>query len=147
MRAIWSQEEAEYHGDFVDFDKLWSYPKPKQAGGPPILMGASSKYTYKRIAEYADGWFPIYQSQDRAQASGAVDYAEGIAKTHEAWSAAGRNDQPDFSIFGVGAEPDVVESLIKDGFNRVIFALPSADADTVLPLVEQYAALAHQFNS
>jgi probable F420-dependent oxidoreductase len=147
MRAIWTQEEAEYHGDFVDFDKLWSYPKPKQAGGPPILMGASSKYTYKRIAEYADGWFPIYQSQDRAQASGAVDYADGIAKTHEAWSAAGRNDKPDFSIFGVGPEPAVVESLINDGFNRVIFALPSADADTVLPMVEQYAALAHQFNS
>lgn len=147
MRAIWTQEEAEYHGDFVDFDKLWSYPKPKQAGGPPVLMGASSKYVYKRIAEYCDGWFPIYQDQARAQASGAVNYRDGIAKTREAWAAAGRNDTPDFSIFGVGADASVIEGLVADGFNRVIFALPSADADTVLPLVAQYAALAHQFNS
>jgi probable F420-dependent oxidoreductase len=146
MREIWSAEEAEFHGDFVDFDKLWSYPKPKQAGGPPILMGATSKYVYKRIAEYADGWFPIYQDQARAAASGGVNYAEGIAKTREAWSAAGRDGSPDFSVFGVGPDAAVVESLIEDGFNRVIFALPPADADTVVPLVEQYAALAHQFN-
>ena len=71
MREIWTREEAEFHGKYVDFDKIWSYPKPKQAGGPPILMGASSKYVYKRIAEYCDGWFPIYQDQSRAQASGA----------------------------------------------------------------------------
>jgi probable F420-dependent oxidoreductase len=145
MRAIWSDEEAEFHGDFVDFEKLWSYPKPAQAGGPPVLMGASSKYVYKRIAEYCDGWFPIYQNPSRAQASGVVDYRDGIAKTKEAWRAAGRSGEPDFSIFGVGPDAAVVEGLIEDGFNRVIFGLPPADADTVLPLVEQYAALAHQF--
>lgn len=146
MRAIWTDEEAEFHGDYVDFDKLWSYPKPKQPGGPPILLGASSKYAFKRIAEYCDGWFPIYQDAKRASASGAVNYRDGIAKTREAWDAAGRNDHPDFSIFGVGPDAAVVEGLIADGFNRVIFALPSADADTVLPLVEQYAALAHRLN-
>ena len=68
MKAIWTDEAAEFHGDFVDFDPLWSYPKPKQVGGPPILMGASSKYMYKRIAEYCDGWFPIYQDEARAAA-------------------------------------------------------------------------------
>ena len=52
MKSIWSNEEAEFHGEYVDFDPVWSYPKPMQAGGPPILMGASSKYVYKRIAEY-----------------------------------------------------------------------------------------------
>jgi probable F420-dependent oxidoreductase len=147
MRQIWTQEEAEYHGDFVDFDKIWSYPKPKQAGGPPILMGAASKYVYERIAEYGDGWFPIYQDAARAQASGAVNYREGIEKTREAWAAAGRKDQPSFSIFGVGPDPKVVSTLIEDGFDRVIFALPSADADTVLPMVENYASIAHEFNA
>lgn len=146
MREIWTQEEAEYHGDFVDFDKLWSYPKPKQTGGPPILMGASSKYVYRRIAQYCDGWFPIYQDASRAQASGAVDYRDGIAKVREAWTQAERAGEPDLSIFGVGPDATAVESLIEYGFNRVIFALPSADADTVLPMVENYAALAHQFN-
>ena len=147
MRQIWTEEEAEFHGDFVDFDKIWSYPKPKQAGGPPILMGAASKYVYKRIAEYCDGWFPIYQDPARAAASGGVDYADSIAKIREAWAEAGREGQPGFSIFGVGPDPKVVEQLIETGFDRVIFALPSEDADTVLPMVEQYAALAHSFNS
>ncbi|MFB3106236.1 MAG: LLM class F420-dependent oxidoreductase, partial [Pseudomonadales bacterium] len=61
MRAIWTDEAAEFHGQFVDFDPLWSFPKPTQSGGPKILLGASSKWTWQRIAEYADGWFPIHQ--------------------------------------------------------------------------------------
>lgn len=145
MRAIWTQEEAEFHGEFVDFEKLWSYPKPKQAGGPPILLGASSKYVYQRIAEYGDGWFPIYQNPARAAASGAVDYRQGIAKTREAWAAAGRAGAPSFSIFGVGPDQAAVERLIEDGFDRIIFGLPSADAATVLPLIEGYAAIARKF--
>ena len=147
MRELWTKDEAEFHGDFVDFEKSWAYPKPRQAGGPPVLMGASSKYVYKRIAEYCDGWFPIYADQSRTAASGAVDYAQGIARTREEWDAAGRDGAPNFSIFGVGPSAPAVEGLIEDGFDRVIFALPSEDADTVLPMVEKYAALAHQFNA
>lgn len=147
MRELWTKDEAEFHGDFVDFEKSWAYPKPKQAGGPPVLMGASSKYVYKRIAEYCDGWFPIYADQSRTASSGAVDYAQGIARTREEWDAAGRDGAPNFSIFGVGPSAPAVEGLIEDGFDRVIFALPSEDADTVLPMVEKYAALAHQFNA
>ncbi len=146
MRQIWTEEEAEFHGEFVDFDKLWAYPKPKQPSGPPVLLGASSKYVFKRIADYGDGWFPIYQDEARAQASGAVDYAEGIQRTRDAWNEAGRDGEPDFSIFGVGPDKVAVERCIELGFNRVIFGLPSADAATVLPMVEQYAALANEFN-
>jgi len=147
MREIWTREEAEFHGKYVDFDKIWSYPKPKQAGGPPILMGASSKYVYKRIAEYCDGWFPIYQDQSRAQASGAVNYGESIQLIRDAWAAAGRSGDPDLSIFWVGPDPEAVKSLVADGFNRIIFALPSADADTVLPMLERYAQIAHEFSN
>ena len=147
MKEIWSHEEAEFHGQYVDFDKVWSYPKPIQAGGPPILMGASSKYSFKRIAEYCDGWFPIYQDEARAQTSGAIDYAEGIRLTREAWAEAGREGEPSFSVFGVGPDPAAVERLIGYGFDRLIFGLPSADADTVLPMVAKYAEIAHAFNT
>ena len=147
MREIWSEEEAEYHGEFVDFDKLWAYPKPAQPGGPPILLGASSKYIYRRIAQYCDGWFPIYQDSARAAASGAVDYAQSIQLTLDAWQAAGREGKPDFSIFGVGPDPEAVAYLIDAGFNRIIFALPSADADTVMPMIEGYAEIAAQTNA
>jgi probable F420-dependent oxidoreductase len=147
MREIWTQEEAEFHGEFVDFDKIWSYPKPVQSGGPPVLMGASSKYVYPRIAEYADGWFPIYQNDQRRGANGALDYAQGIALTKRAWQEAGRSGEPQFSIFGVGPDAQAVESLVELGFDRIIFALPPSEPDVVLPMLEKYAAIAHKFNN
>ena len=144
MKAIWSDEEAEFHGDYVDFDTVWSYPKPKQAGGPPILLGAASKYMYKRIAEYCDGWFPIYQDEARAAASGANDYSESMRLTQEAWDGADREGSPNFTIFGVGPDAAAVERCMEHGFDRIVFALPPSEADQVLPLLERYANLKHQ---
>ncbi len=143
MREIWNNENAEYHGEFVDFDPVWSFPKPKQPGGPKVLMGASSKWTWDRIAEYCDGWFPIHQDPARAAEQGTIDYAAGIAAVRAAWAEAGRSGAPDFSIFGVGPDQARVEALIGLGFNRIIFGLPSADADTVLPLLDRYAEIGH----
>ncbi|MFK7913076.1 MAG: LLM class F420-dependent oxidoreductase [Pseudomonadales bacterium] len=144
MRAIWQLEEPEFHGDFVDFDPLWSFPKPLQSGGPPILLGASSRWTWERIAQYGDGWFPIHQDPSRAAAQGAVDYQAGMAATRAAWQQAGREGAPSFSIFGVPAKESRVMELMEMGFDRLIFGLPSADADTVLPLLDKLAALAHR---
>lgn len=143
MREIWSREDAEFHGEHVDFDPLWSYPKPVQPGGPKILLGASSRWTWRRIAEYGDGWFPIHQTPARAAAQGAVDYEAGMGAVREAWQAAGRAGEPDFSIFGVGPDEKRARELAAMGFNRVIFALPSEGADTVLLLMDRYAAIAH----
>ena len=128
----------------MDFDPIWSYPKPHQPGGPPILLGASSRWTWDRIAEYADGWFPIHQDPKPAAAQGAVDYAAGIAATRAAWELAGRTGQPSFNIFGVGPQPARVAELMDMGFDRIIFGLPSADADTVMPLLDRLADLAFQ---
>ena len=145
MREIWTQDEAEYHGEFVDFDKIWAFPKPIQAGGPKILIGASSEYVFQRIADYGDGWMPIFQDAKRRSASGGTDYSQGIENTRAAWRRAEREGEPDFSIFGVAHERKAVEELISIGFNRIIFGLPSANADTVLPMVEKLATIAHEF--
>ena len=144
MKSIWSNEEAEFHGEYVDFDSVWSYPKPMQAGGPPILMGASSKYIYKRIAEYCDGWFPIYQDEARATASGAVDYSISMRLTREAWDSAGREGSPNFTVFGVGPDVSAVERCIELGFDRIVFSLPPSEADEVLPIMSRYAELMSQ---
>ena len=145
MREIWTQDEAEYHGEFVDFDKIWAFPKPIQAGGPKILIGASSEYVFQRIADYGDGWMPIFQDVKRRSASGGTDYSQGIENTKAAWRSVEREGEPDFSIFGVAHERKAVEELISIGFNRIIFGLPSANADTVLPMVEKLATIAHEF--
>ena len=58
MKALWTQEQAEFHGRFVDFDPVWLYPKPKQKPHPPILLGGESDQTLRRVVEFCDGWFP-----------------------------------------------------------------------------------------
>ncbi len=58
-RALWSETEAEYHGEYIDFDPVWADPKPAQAGGPPIYMGAMGPLGRKHAAAWADGWYPV----------------------------------------------------------------------------------------
>src|SRR5437764_646116 len=58
MKALWTQEESSFHGEFVNFDPVWSLPKPAQKPHPPILLGGESDYTLRRIVEYCDGWIP-----------------------------------------------------------------------------------------
>ena len=90
MREIWTQDEAEYHGEFVDFDKIWAFPKPIQAGGPKILIGASSEYVFQRIADYGDGWMPIFQDVKRRSASGGTDYSLRVSRIQEQLGGAQR---------------------------------------------------------
>ena len=145
MRELWSHDKASFEGSYVNFEKVFSYPKPRQTGGPEILLGASSEWTYDRVAEYADGWMPIYQDHARAaqSATGALDYAAGIARVEQCWQERGRSGRPHFSIFGVPAKQAVLESMQELGFHRQLLGLPSADADTLLPMLDKFAALAH----
>ena len=58
MKAIWTQDEAAYHGKYVKFDPIWSWPKPHRKSGPPIILGGETDYTLERVVDYCDGWFP-----------------------------------------------------------------------------------------
>ncbi|HEV2666355.1 MAG TPA: LLM class F420-dependent oxidoreductase, partial [Blastocatellia bacterium] len=59
IKKIWTEDEAEFHGEFVDFDPIWSFPKPLQKPHPPILMGGDGPTTFDRVIEFCDGWMPI----------------------------------------------------------------------------------------
>jgi len=145
MRELWREEKASFSGEHVNFDEVFSYPKPRQAGGPPLLLGASSKWTYDRVAEYADGWMPIYRDTARAAASeDTLDYAAGIAAVKSAWKERGRDGEPEFNLFGVAPKRSIIASMTELGFSRQLLGLPSADADTLLPILDKYAALAHE---
>lgn len=148
MKTIWREDEPEFHGEFVDFDPMWAYPKPISPGGPPVLLGASSRWAWDRIAEYCDGWMPICAGPDGTRSHSGIGYGEGIAAVRAACEARGRDpDEMQFSIFGVPPDPDLVAALIEAGFGRVIFALPAADADTVIPLLDRYTDIAASFSS
>src|ERR1700737_1477729 len=73
MKEIWSKDVAEYHGKFVKFEPLWGWPKPVRAGGPPIHLGAWSKFVPKRVAEYCDGWIPVDAGIDLAASMEAIN--------------------------------------------------------------------------
>lgn len=139
MRAIWTEDPASFHGEHVRFDPIHAWPKPVQHGGPPVLLGAASRYAFARIAEYADGWMPIARPD--------VDLAGGMAQLKGAMQAAGRDfDTLDLTLFGVGPDPERVRGYLDLGFRRLVFGLPPAPADKVVPLLDRYAELAASIN-
>jgi probable F420-dependent oxidoreductase len=134
MQAIWSNEEAEFHGEFVDFDPLWSYPKPVQAGGPPIWIGANSKWVFDRVADYADGWMPI----------GGLG-AGNLERMTEALAARDRDIKDlDLALFGAPGNEEALRGRIEQGFDELVFSLPPKPADDVLPLLDRFADLANR---
>lgn len=133
MRQIWTKEAAEFHGEFVNFDPIWSFPKPVQPGGPPILLGSQSKRSFERIGEYCDGWMPINFPR--------ADFAGGVKQLRDAEKAAGRK-KLGISLFGSSAKEDEIKRFADLGFDRLIFSLPAAPRETVLPLLDKYAEAA-----
>ncbi len=133
MKKIWAEDEAEFHGEFVDFAPLWSYPKPVQAGGPPIWIGANSKYVADRVAEFADGWLPI----------GGREGDASIEQLRAACDKRGRPfDDITLALFFPPMEESALREQIAHGYSEFVFPLPSEGADTVLPVLDEIAALA-----
>jgi probable F420-dependent oxidoreductase len=132
MKAIWAEDEAEFHGEHVDFDPIWSWPKPARAGGPPVWIGANSKWVFDRVAEYADGWMPI----------GGLGTGN-MERMTEALAAKGRRiEDLEMALFGAPMEIDALKGRIEQGFDELIFTLPDASADRVLPLLDKIAEIA-----
>jgi probable F420-dependent oxidoreductase len=133
MKKIWSEEAAEFHGEFVDFDPIWSWPKPVQPGGPPILLGASSRWGFARVAEFCDGWLPI---------AGMRDMASGLALLRSAVESAGRDfESIEKVLFGAAPKAGPASEALAQGFGELVFFLPPAGRDQVLPILDRQAEL------
>ncbi len=135
MKAIWTQEEPEFHGEFVNFDPIWCWPKPLQPGGPKVLIGAQSRWTFDRVVEYADGWMPI-------------DVRGNLEEGMEALRKAAERKGRDFSTLGktlyaaVPPKPDTAKRMLELGFDELAMALPSEAEAQVLARLDDYAELA-----
>ncbi len=149
MREIWTKEIAEFHGQFVNFDPLWSWPKPLQAGGPPVLMGASSKWSPKRIVEYCDGWIPV----DGIDGLSAI--SSGLEAIRTEADRMGRSmDEFDLSVITwvltayEQAAPDAIKrihELLDLGFKRIVFLIEPGQPDDQWHILEQGAKLVREF--
>ena len=137
MKQIWTADEAEFHGEYVNFDKMWAYPKPLQKPHPPILMGGDGPTTFDRVVEYCDGWMPI-----GSRNSGGPSLSEKIVLLKRQASEAGRDPESlDITSFGVRPDLELVTRLEESGVNRIIFTLPSEERAQVTPLIDECARL------
>jgi len=140
MRAMWTEEEASFHGEFVDFDPIWCYPKPVQKPHPPVYLGAVTKAGLKRVVEWCDGWL-LVDPQD-----GSLERAT----TELAALCASRGRDPasiSVTVFATSAlDTALLDRYAAAGVDRVISFLPPESAaaalnamDAMAPFVAQYA--------
>ena len=135
MKELWTKDEAAFHGEFVNFDPAWSWPKPAQRPHPPILLGGETDHTLKRIVEYCDGWFPRPRSGfDAATARDRLTrMAESVKRDPSTLS---------ITVFGAPPEAAVLASYEKVGIQRALLAIPDGNRDEILRHLDTIAPLA-----
>ncbi len=133
MKALWTQDEASFDGELVQIEPSWAWPKPAQAGGPPVILGgAAGPKTAAHIAEFCDGWMPI----------GGRYALGGWQAIVEACDAIGRDPATiEFGVFGSKADEEKLTGLAEAGVSRAVFILPQGPRDEVLNEVERVAPL------
>lgn len=131
MRALWTQEEASYDGEFVQFGPSWAYPKP--AAHIPLIIGAGGgPKTFKWISENADGWMTTPTQKD---ISGQIDNLKA------AWAEAGREGMPDIRILiAFKPEPDDLMRWAEQGVSEFIWGVPDKAPDEVLGSLDRMVA-------
>jgi probable F420-dependent oxidoreductase len=132
MKEIWTKEKAEYHGEFVNFDPVFAWPKPVQKPYPPIFVGGGFPHAARRAARYGDAWAPV----------GMELTDEIIAKFQAMVKDAGRD--PGSVKIDLMMPPEDLDALKRyrdKGINRVVAFLPSAKDDEVLPILDRWAEL------
>jgi probable F420-dependent oxidoreductase len=134
MKELWTKDEATFHGEFVNIDRAWAWPKPVQKPHPPVLLGGEGPYTLKRVVEYCDGWYPRGRDPEVV--------LSGMKQLHDLATKAGRDPKSiSVTVFGVGPDQALLDRFRKAGVTRAILRLPPEGRDTVLPLLDQWATL------
>jgi probable F420-dependent oxidoreductase len=128
IKAIWTQDVAEYHGKMVDFGPMWAFPKPVQKPHPPVILGGSGPKILERVVRYADGWMP-----------NRGDVIERIPELQRMAAAAGRGHIP--VTFYPRAEASEIERLAEAGVERLIYYVPPDSRDAGLKRLEELASL------
>jgi probable F420-dependent oxidoreductase len=137
MKAIWTEDEAEYHGRIIDFDPIWSWPKPVQKPHPPVLVGGLGEKVYDRVVAYGDEWIPN-------RVKSPEELGERIAELQRRAEAAGRERIP-VTVFGAKAEVRLLERLKTAGVTRALFYLRADEAGEVERHLEELGRVAAEW--
>src|ERR1700749_3725496 len=142
MKEIWTKSKPEYHGEFVNFDPMMTWPKPVQKPHPPIIVGGAFPFGARRALRYGDGWMP-----HRTRSSYA-DVQALLPKFREMANEAGRDlASVPITIWGAKENLDLLKRDRDDGVSRLVVSLDSAKADTILPELDRWATLIRQLGN
>jgi probable F420-dependent oxidoreductase len=140
MKAIWANEEPEYHGEFVNFDKMKQWPKPTQKPHPPIIVGGGFPHAARRAIRYGDGWIPRDDWLER-DGMGIIDQFRKMAADE------GRDPASlPISIFRVPDKIDRLQLCQKIGIDRIVFSLPAEKEDKIMPILDRWTELKRQLD-
>jgi len=135
MKQIWTQEEASFHGEFVNFDRIWSNPKPVQRPHPPIILGGESDHTLKRVVEFCDGWFP--------RATPKFDPKQAVGMLRQFASTAGRDFSTlSITVFRAPADQKALDGYREAGIQSAVLEIPDLTRDEILRHLDKNAPLA-----
>ena len=129
MKAIWTEEEASFDGEFVKFGPMWSWPKPVQKPHPPIWLGGESIHTLRRIVDFCDGWLPRVREPEMV--------LEGMKTLEKLAAEAGRK----IPVSAFSVPPKWVPQFADAGAQRAIMILPADSRDKTMERLDKYAEL------
>ncbi len=130
IKAIWTEDEASYHGEFVDFDRIWSWPKPRQRPHPPVLVGGDGPTVEDRVLAFGDAWFPNYNAKVVSRYRVLQDRADR---------------RIELQLISVPCDPRVLEELAVAGARRVAHWLPSGGRAVVEPALAEWERAIAEF--
>jgi probable F420-dependent oxidoreductase len=136
MKAIWTEDEAQYHGRYVDFDPIWSWPKPVQKPHPPILVGGNGPKVLDRVLAFGDEWMPNSIGDEQK-------FFARVAELQERARAAGRGAIP-ITFSGAPTKADLIGRLANAGIHRCVFYVRPAQADEIERQLDERAALVEE---
>lgn len=139
MRSLWRQDEASFHGDLIELEPSWAWPKPTQPGGPPVLLGGGwGPRLFDAIARYGDGWMPI---------SARASLADRLEPLRRRFEEAGRDpDSIRVSVMGASTDPAALVALGAQGVERAVLTVWSEDRDEIMRTLDSHASVVAAVN-
>jgi probable F420-dependent oxidoreductase len=138
IKTIWAEDEASYHGRYVNFERIWCWPKPAQQPHPPVLVGGNGARVIDRVIAFGDEWMPTRVEDEQLIAR--------IEELERRASEAGRSRIP-VTVVGMMRDPARIERLEAAGVTRAIFFLPQDGPDEVERGLGRYVAAVEEYST
>tara|TARA_A100001037_G_scaffold306693_1_gene354117 strand:+ start:14709 stop:15527 length:819 start_codon:yes stop_codon:yes gene_type:complete len=132
LKELWTKDKSEYHGQYYNFNPVYSYPKPISKPHPKVLLGSMVDKAFRRIVDYADGWIPIGLEPNLIK--------KGRDKLNKLAEKSNRNpSEIDITVLDVKPDKKVIDEFKKAGANRVIISLKTDNKQNSFKELEQIA--------